>query len=82
MSTEYIIHTKEKDNTTQFLIFEHSNKFDLILSGKDVFLDGVSDLSENDLLQATLKMLQVCSYFMDTDELKEKVNLFIKRGKL
>ena len=82
MSTEYNIYSNKKDC---FSVLEHSNKFDLIIDEKEAIEDheddynSINDLSEDELLQAALKIIQVCSYFMDTNDLKEKVNQFIEK---
>lgn len=84
MGTDYKIIQKETHTTKeQMYILEQSNKFDLYFNIENVKTDitaSINDLSEEDLLQLALKTIQVCSYFMDTDELKEKINTFINKN--
>jgi len=80
MGTEYILF-KTKDENKNISLYEMSNRFDFdienLLEDKELT---ISDLSTNQLLKIALKIIQVCSYFMETDILKEEINQFIDKN--
>lgn len=78
MGTEYkIIELQEREIS----LYEMSNEFDFSIDdlndNKEITLYG---LSVYQLLKIGLKIIKVCSYFMDADELKEKIKQFIDKN--
>lgn len=66
----------------ELFICEHSNEFDFCLNEDTVTTDkevSINSLSPEQTLEIFLKGIQVCSYWMDTDELKKKVKAFIEK---
>lgn len=69
MGTEYILY--EDDSFGKLTIDEMSNKFTLDFDPGQLFHISTSDqMTPEELAKTLLTGLTVCSYWMDTDELK------------
>ncbi len=80
MGTEYKLY---KDISAEIIIDEMSNKLSIFLTYADAdFITcshGTEEMTPEELAKIFLKGLTVCSYWMDTDELKEMINKHVEK---
>lgn len=69
MGTEY--HLYEDDSFGKLTICEMSNRLTLVFVSDDEYIKPSEAMSPEELAKVFLKGLTVCSYWMDTDKLRD-----------
>ena len=78
MGTEYKLYKDEQFG--ELTIDEMSNRLTLNFIGDDEYVHPSNDITPEELAKVFLYGLQVCSYWMDTDELKKMISDHVEKN--